>query len=82
MSGAAIADTPPLTGAGQAPFAVVGQPRPPIGQQRAALRHIVSQGFFDLIGVKLARGRDFNASDTREAPHAIIVRDPGPPGIP
>jgi predicted permease len=75
VSGAAIADTPPLTGGGVAPFAVVGQPRPPIGQQPAAVRHIVSEGFFDLIGVKLTRGRDFNASDTREAPHAIIVNE-------
>jgi predicted permease len=75
VSGAAIADTPPLTGGGVAPFAVVGQPRPPIGQQPAAQRHIVSEGFFDLIGVKLTRGRDFNASDTREAPHAIIVNE-------
>src|SRR3989304_2460529 len=33
VSGAAIADTPPLTGAGLAPFAVVGHPRAPIGNQ-------------------------------------------------
>jgi predicted permease len=75
VSGAAIADTPPLTGAGLSPFAVVGQPRPPIGRQPLALRHIVSAGFFDLIGVKLTRGRDFNASDTRERPQAIIVNE-------
>jgi putative ABC transport system permease protein len=75
VTGAAIADSPPLTGAGQSPFAVVGQPIPPIGTQAVALRHIVSEGFFRLIGVSVTRGRDFNPSDTRESPQAIIINE-------
>lgn len=75
VRGAAIADTPPLTGAGQSPFAVVGQPIPPIGKQAVALRHIVSANFFDLIGVKVTRGRDFDASDTPLSPHVIIINE-------
>jgi predicted permease len=73
---AAIADSPPLGGAGgQSPFAVVGQPIPPIGKQAVALRHIVSEGFFDLIGVRVTRGRDFNATDTRESPQVVIINE-------
>ncbi len=76
VTGVAIADTPPLTGGGgQSPFAVVGQPIPPIGKQAVALRHIVSEGFFELINVRVTRGRDFNASDTRESPQAIIINE-------
>ncbi len=75
VTGAAIADTPPLTGGGLSPFAVVGQPIPPIGKQASALRHIVSGGFFDLIGVRVTAGRDFNASDTRQSPQAIIINE-------
>lgn len=75
VAGAAIGDSPPLTGAGQSPFAVVGQPKPPLGKQPVALRHIVSEGFFDLIGVKVTRGRDFGPHDTRESPQAIIINE-------
>ena len=77
VTGAAIADSPPLQGGGggASPFAVVGQPIPPIGKQAVALRHIVSEGFFDLIGVRVTRGRDFNASDTRESPQVVIINE-------
>lgn len=75
VTGAAIADSPPLLGAGASPFAVVGQPIPPIGKQAVALRHIVSSHFFELIGVSLKRGRDFNASDTRESPQVIVINE-------
>jgi putative ABC transport system permease protein len=75
VTAAAIADSPPLTGAGQSPFAVVGQPIPPIGTQKAALRHIISPGFFDLIGVRVTRGRDFDERDSRESPQAIIINE-------
>lgn len=75
VSGSAIADTPPLTGAGLSPFAVVGQPIPPLGKQPTALRHIVSGGFFELIGVSVKRGRAFNATDSRTSPEVIIINE-------
>lgn len=75
VAAAAIADSPPLAGAGQSPYAVIGSPIPPIGQQPVALRHIVSEGFFDLIGVNVTRGRDFNAADTRMSPPVIIINE-------
>lgn len=76
VTGAAIADSPPLTGGGgQSPFAVVGQPIPPIGKQAVALRHIVSEGFFDLLGVRVTAGRRFGASDTTESPQVVIINE-------
>jgi putative ABC transport system permease protein len=76
VTGAAIADSPPLVGfGGQSPYAAIGGPIPPIGKQPAALRHIVSPGYFDLIGVSVRRGRDFNAGDTRESTEVIIINE-------
>ena len=75
VTAAAVADSPPLTGGGASPFAAIGQPVPPIGKQRLAARHIISPGFFEAIGVKITRGRDFNLSDTRESPAAIIINE-------
>ncbi|MBK5257892.1 MAG: ABC transporter permease, partial [Vicinamibacteria bacterium] len=75
VKGAAIADTPPLLGAGQSPFAIVGQPIPPIGKQAMALRHIVSEKFFELISVGVKRGRVFSINDTRVSPQVIIINE-------
>jgi hypothetical protein len=73
---AAINDSPPLTGAKPpAPFAVVGQSIPPIGQQPVALRHIVSPGAFEVLGVRVVHGRDFTASDVLGKPALIIVNE-------
>ncbi|HVQ31833.1 MAG TPA: ABC transporter permease [Vicinamibacteria bacterium] len=77
VTGAAIADSPPLVGGGggQSPFAVVGQPIPPIGKQPVALRHIVSEGFFDLLGVRVTAGRRFGAADNTESPQVVIINE-------
>ncbi|MEO5763115.1 MAG: ABC transporter permease [Vicinamibacteria bacterium] len=75
VTSAAIADSPPLAGGGQSPFAVVGQAIPPLGKQPLALRHIVSDGFFKLIGVSITRGRDFDGTDTRESRQVIIINE-------
>ena len=75
VTAVAINDSPPLTGGGPAPFAVVGQSIPPIGQQPVALRHIVSPGAFELLGVRVVRGRDFDASDVLGKPALIIINE-------
>jgi putative ABC transport system permease protein len=75
VTAAAINDSPPLTGSGPAPFAVVGESVPPIGQQPVALRHIVSPGAFELLGVRVVRGRDFSASDVLGKPPLIIINE-------
>jgi predicted permease len=75
VTAAAIHDSPPLTGAGPAPYAVVGQSIPPIGQQPMALRHIVSPGAFDLLGVRVVRGRDFDENDVLGKPAFIIINE-------
>lgn len=72
---AALCDSPPFTGAGAAPFAVVGQPIPPMAEQKSALRQIVSAGYFATLGVPLLRGRDFDAHDVPGSPAALIVNE-------
>jgi len=70
----ALADSPPLSGnIGPAPYEVVGRPIPPLGEQSSALRHIVSPKFFDLLGVRVVQGRDFNERDTPTSPAVAII---------
>jgi hypothetical protein len=40
-----------------------------------ALRHIVSPGAFELLGVRVVRGRDFSASDVLGKPALIIINE-------
>lgn len=76
VTAAAITDSIPLTGFnGSAPYAVVGRPIPPMAQQDNAQRHIVSAGFFDALGVKLLRGRDYNSADVVGGPAKIIINE-------
>jgi putative ABC transport system permease protein len=76
VQSAAIGDTLPLSGFnGPAPYAVLGRPIPPMAEQQNGLRHIVSAGYFNTLGVPLLRGRDFNERDTPNTPAAIIINE-------
>lgn len=72
---AAVCDSPPFTGTGPAPYAVVGKPIPPMAEQKSALRHIVSADYFATLGVPLLRGRLFNDHDVPGTPAAIIINE-------
>jgi predicted permease len=76
VTGAAIATGPPLAGyAGRTPYAVAGRPLPPLGQRPVAFINIVSDDFFRLLRIPLARGREFNADDRASAPAVCIVNE-------
>lgn len=76
VSAAAVTDSVPLNGfAGPAPYAVVGQPIPPMAQQANAQRHVVSAGYFGALGVKFIRGRDYNSADVVGGPAKIIINE-------
>ena len=70
----ALSDNPPLSGNnGQAPFAVVGRPVPPVAEQPLAVRHLISPNRFALLGIPFVAGRDFNLQDTPSSPAVIII---------
>jgi len=70
----ALSDNPPLSGnIGQAPYAVVGRPVPPVAEQPLAVRHLISPNRFGLLGIPFVAGRDFNTQDTPSSPPVIII---------
>jgi predicted permease len=70
----ALSDNPPLSGNnGQSPYAVIGRPIPPLGEQPLAIRHLVSPNRFAVLGIPFKAGRDFDERDTpASTPVAII----------
>jgi predicted permease len=57
---------------GQTPFAIEGR-TPRDGVRLEADPNISSDGYFDLLGVRLLAGRDFRRSDTLTAPQVAII---------
>ncbi len=72
----ALSDNPPLSGNnGQAPYAVVGRPVPPLGEQPLAIRHLISPNRFGVLGIPVKLGRDFSERDTPSSPAVIIINE-------
>lgn len=71
----ALNDSPPLTGAGPSPYAVVGSAIPPLAQQPLALRHIVSPNAFGVLGVPILKGRDFGPDDSATSTPVVIINE-------
>jgi putative ABC transport system permease protein len=84
---ARVAALPGVTGAGLtnvAPlsmnddsthFSIAGQPPPPPGAAPLADFRTVNPGLFGALGVPVTRGRNFDARDTRAAPHVVLVSE-------
>jgi putative ABC transport system permease protein len=72
----ALSDNPPLSGnGGQSPYAAVGRPIPPMGEQPVAIRHLISPNRFATLGIPVTRGRDFDERDTPSSPAAVIINE-------
>lgn len=71
----ALNDSPPLSGAGPSPYAVVGSAIPPLAQQALALRHIVSPNAFGVLGVPILKGRDFGPGDSPTSTPVVIINE-------
>jgi putative ABC transport system permease protein len=56
-------------------FSVEGQPYPPPEQRIEYPTEVVSPGFFETVGIRLAEGRFFTAQDTPQAPLVIVVNE-------
>jgi putative ABC transport system permease protein len=56
-------------------FIVDGQPIPARADLPSAALNPVTPSYFDTMGIRLLRGRGFNASDRNGAPHVVVVNE-------
>jgi putative ABC transport system permease protein len=56
-------------------FYVEGEPLPPAGQDRRVGFQVVGDGWFQTLGMRMVRGRDFSATDTRQTVPVIIINE-------
>ena len=75
VTDAAAAFSPPLTGGARTTYVVAGQPPPPIGQRSLVGINSVSDGYFRLLGIRLAEGRGFTAEDRLNSPPVCVINE-------
>ena len=75
VTDAAVALSVPLTGGARTPYAIAGQPVPPLGQRPLIGRNVVSDGYFALMRIPVTEGRGFTATDRENAPPVCIVNE-------
>jgi predicted permease len=75
VTGAALALTVPLGGNARSPYAVAGRPLPPGGQMPLLFMNIVSEDYFNLLGIPLMTGRWFERRDHLGAPPVCVVNE-------
>ena len=72
----ALSDNPPLSGNnGPSPYAVVGRPLPPLSERPLALRHLISPNRFNVLGIPVRAGRDFDEHDTTTSTPVVIINE-------
>lgn len=52
-----------------------GRPEAMPGEEESAIYYAVSPGYLDAMGIPLIRGRGILATDTADAPHAVLVSE-------
>jgi putative ABC transport system permease protein len=66
----------PLNGMGAATaLEIVGQPKPPKGQEHVADVRVVTHDYFKAMGIPLLRGRTFDQRDAGANAHKVIVNE-------
>ena len=66
----------PLDGLGSATsYEVVGQPKPPAGQEPVADVRVVSRDYFKAMGIPLLKGRLFDESDKGDITNRVIINE-------
>ena len=72
----AIGSSHPVYGFGSSSsFVVEGQPEPPMDKLPEMFFEPVNGDYFDTLGARLQQGRTFNASDTADHPHVVIINE-------
>ena len=73
VTGAAMASTFPLSGAGQSKFDVDGRPAPTEATRPRVSVIDAGPGYFETLGVSLQRGREFTEADGAPGAEVIVV---------
>jgi predicted permease len=76
ITGVALADTLPLNGnRGSYVFDAENYPRNPRDEGQLAAGRVVSAGYFDVLGLRLLRGRLLDRQDSSGATRAVVVNE-------
>jgi predicted permease len=75
VTAATISQTSPARGLRYQTFRVEGQPAPEGGKAPFAQYDATSPGFFQVYGVELVKGRDFNDTDRPGSPSVVIINE-------
>jgi putative ABC transport system permease protein len=76
VQSAAASSALPLGGGGfylGRAFLLEGTPAPPNGEEYEGQWNVVSPGYFDTLGIRLLRGRDFTERDTADSTPVMII---------
>jgi len=76
VKAAAVTSLLPFSGSNSASsFQIIGRPPLPRGHTLDTNRRTVSANYFQTLGVRLTRGRDFDRRDTAQAPGVVIINE-------
>jgi predicted permease len=56
-------------------YDIPGRPAPPPGQEYGAAYRVIRTGYFQAMGITLARGRDFTEHDTEQSPAVVVINE-------
>jgi putative ABC transport system permease protein len=73
--GAAVFGLPLGTGFSWHQYVVAGQPIPPPSERQRAGIRLVTEGYFELMGIRLKAGRLFNDRDRAGAPNVCLINE-------
>ena len=73
VNGAGTVDNLPLQGGNTTRFIVEGDPIPPAGQEIEANFRVVSESYFQTLGVPIIAGRMFDERDKADGPGVVII---------
>ena len=73
VESAAFSNGIPLGQAADTSFAIVGRPKPEPGKQPQTMLYITSPDYLQAMGIRLVKGRFFNAQDTQGSPRVAVI---------
>ncbi|HSC27212.1 MAG TPA: ABC transporter permease [Vicinamibacterales bacterium] len=76
VHGAGAVSFLPLTGLGAATrYDVIGQPKPPLGEEPVTDVRVATNGYFRAMGIPLIRGRLFREDDAADAANRVVINE-------
>src|SRR6266851_9209941 len=75
VEAAAFSNGIPLGQTADTSFAIVGRPKPEPGKQPQTMLYITSPEYLQAMGIRLIKGRFFDAQDTQKSPRVAVIDD-------